>query len=368
MGKAMLRVAVVMAVLLALSTAAIADLSLNYEGSMKLPRPSINEYYAQGAAYVPHGTPRLPGSSVTGPTLLVYYGWQGHTFEYGSLPGLSLTAAQLAAAPTAVEIPTSSGGTQYWKSMALQNVDTAGNIWDSLSTVSTSTSAMYSDPGAHMMGASSLSPNYKIQESGWAGGYARRGAQRLGDGAGANLPTDGSLDGATFVMCRQLYNGPAYTIAVYNSVRNGDGGNMVSTELYRFDTGSWPANWQVNYVRDTSDAEYYLMWQEGGHTGDSFLIDVYDPSTSGAGATPSQPPLDIGPAIAGGAGWLAGGSKVAYLAVDWPTNQLYVLEQSGHDARVHVFTLQGPVAAPIPEPAGLGLVGLAVLGLKRRRS
>ena len=90
-------------------------------------------------------------------------------------------------------------------------------------------------------------------------------------------------------------------------------------------------------------------------------------STSGAGATPTYQ-LDIGPDIAAGAGWLGPGSNVAGFSMYWPTNERYVVENNGMDGRIHVFTLQGPVAAPIPEPAGLGLLGLMVLGFRKRRS
>jgi len=367
MGKAMLRVALVVAALVVLPLAARADLTLNYDGSLKLPRASIKDYYARGLAYVPNGAPRLGATPVTGPTLLVYYGWGAKTFEYGTLPALSTTAAQLAAASTAVEVPTTSGGTQYAKSKALQNVDSAGNIWDGVSTTSSLDSAMYSDPGTHKLGASSLSANYKVQETGWPGGYPRRGAMRLGDGAGGDLPSDGSVNGATFVMCQQIYSGPTYPIVVHDAVRTS-ATTVSSTELYRFDAGFWVADWQVNYVRDTSDAEYYMMWKEGGHAGDSFIIDFYDAvTTSGAGVTPTFQ-LDIGSDISGGAGWLAAGSKVSFVAVDWPNSQLYVLEHNGKDARVHLFTLQGPEAKPVAEPAGLGLLGLAALMGRKKRS
>ena len=370
MGKAMLRVAVVMAALLALSTAATADLTLNYEGSMKLPRVPIKDYYARGVAYLPDGhvRPGWGGAPVTGPTLLVHYDWGHQSFEYGSLPALSTTAAQLAAAPTPSQVSTAIGGTYYKGSKLLRNVDAAGNIWDCVpGSTSGGGTPMWSDPGAHVLGAGSLSGGYAVKESGWPSSFSNSGAMRLGDGAGGDLPSNGNLDGATFVMCRKSTSSPDYPVYVYSSVRSGDGGNMVSTELYHFNAGYWPANFQVDYVRDTSGAEYYMMWLYGGHAGDSFVIDFYDSSTSGAGATPTYQ-LDIGPAIAGGAGWLAAGSNVAGFSMHWPTNELYVVENNGMDGRIHVFTLQGPVAKPVPEPVGLGLVGMALLALKRRRS
>ena len=75
-----------------------------------------------------------------------------------------------------------------------------------------------------------------------------------------------------------------------------------------------------------------------------------------------------------GPDWITDYTWIRYVGVDWANSQLYLLEApqgttGGHlrEARVHVLTI-GEAPAPIPEPAGLGLVGLALLVIRKRRS
>jgi len=87
------------------------------------------------------------------------------------------------------------------------------------------------------------------------------------------------------------------------------------------------------------------------HTGDSLTIDFYSPSYSG-GTNVANPDyqIDIGPAVAAGAGWHHADSKIQDIAVDWDTSRLYVLDAgvngmpnpATRQARVHVFTVTGP--------------------------
>jgi MYXO-CTERM domain-containing protein len=357
-------------IMFACAASAPAALSLQYEGSLKLPRTSITDYYARSVAIVPDGNtrPGWGGAPVVGPSLMVTYDWAGNTFEYNQLPALETTPAGIAAAASAVELPVASGGTQY-KAQHVMSVDSAGNLWD-MSTLNTSSGgpAMYSEPGVHTLGTSGTTANYKIQESGWPGNYSLNGFLRRGDGSGGDNPTDGTAIGAKFIGARRGSGGEETNVNIHvYEVERVDATTMTSTEQFMFYTGlPWGKDaevelhaWQFAYVR-AGAKEYYLGWLRGGHSGDSFTLRVWDAATA-TGVDPAYETIDIGPDIAGGAGWLDASGIVRYIGVDWDNSRLYVLEQRLRDARIHVFS------AVVPEPATLGLVGLGLLPLLRRR-
>jgi len=378
MGKGMLRVAVVVAALVALSAAATAVPTLNYEGSFDLPSAAAwNSYYYVAATFVPDGNKR-PGSgvAVTGPSLLIGTSWGGpYTREVNTFP----TLAKLPTDPvgTATLVTNANGGTEYKGSgyEYMTCVDSAGNLWTPHQGNQWGPK-MWSNPGTHVLGQNTQPA--RSAESGWVpSSYlsSGKGALRLGDGSGGDLAADGTVVGAKFLTTSNAgsVNGRSH---VWESTRV-DASTMSSVSL--FDTVSNSQHHGAEYVRDTNGDEWFILYVPGAHTGDSFFLDFFASDSSGAVDTPTFS-VDIGPAILAGAGWLDGDgaskdSVINHVTVDWANNKLYVLDAgvSGgntrtREARIHVFTLQGPVARPVAEPAGLGLLGLALLGIRRKRS
>jgi len=381
MGKAMLRVAVVMAALLALSAAAMADLTLNYEGAFDLPSAAgWTSYYYQTAAFVPHGNTR-PGSgvAVTGPSLVIGTSHGGpYTREVNAFPALALLPTDPVG--TATLVTNANGGTEYKAANGYRpyvtSVDSAGNLWTPLANNQWGPS-MYSNPGNHVLGQNA-DPGLSA-EAGWpASSYLASGKAvlRKGDGSGGDLATDGTTVGARFLTTSNAgsVNGRTH---VWESTRV-DASNMNSGTASLFNTVSNSQQHGIEYVRDTGGNEWFLLYAPGAHTGDSFMLDFFASNSAGAVDTPTEQ-FDIGPAIAAGPGWLDGDglgsadSSVVHVTVDWDNSKLYVMDagvwgSSGNrQARIHVFTLED-VVPPVPEPTGLGLVGLALLALRRRRS
>ena len=363
-----LSVVVLAAALLALPLTASAGLTLNYEGSLKMPTRSSapKEYYARGAAFAPTGTPVLGGGSLTEPSLLVGYSWHQNTVEYTKLPTPAKTPAALAAALTAV---TGTTVVDRPADNVLGDVDSAGNMWDTDQyTSGGGHPGAYSDPGVHMLGATSLSSGRIVQETGWPAGWAGTVCLRRGDGAGNDLPSDGTTVGAKFLYVQRTH-ADGESAYVYEVTRS-DATTVSSTLLFKRSTGDFNTTDQfVQYVRDTSGAEYIMLSYEQGHSGDSHVLEFYDPATAIGGALNPAPAysLDIGPDIAAGAGWMNASSVVGATAVDWANSQLYVVDGRYKDVRIHVFTAQGPVARPVAEPGVLGLTLLGVPLLLRSR-
>ncbi len=389
MGKTMLRVAVVMMALLALSAAAMADLALNYEGSFNLPRTQAafgyTDYYGSNLAFVPSGTPRPawdaanPNDPVPGPSIVVRYSHQGHVVEYNQFPTLAKTPAELAAAGTAAGVPNTSGGTEY-KGGSPSCVDSDGDFWNGGPSGLPDPNIL-SDPGTFVLGTNTAGAQAAI-ETGWYVGpggsnYQNGGLLRLGDGAGGNLPTDGTAIDAHFITAGNLSNGPGYMNYVSDNVRTSGTTVTGSLMFTVYQENYLDGKVDVDYIRDTAGGEYVVMINtdyrsEAGIVPDgdgNFDIYVFPASTTGD-VKREDFAVNIGADIAAGAGWLTDGNYggVTSTAVDWDTHQLYVLEYDSKDARIHVFTFEGPVTPPIPEPAGLGLVGLALLAIRKRRS
>jgi hypothetical protein len=360
-----------------MASVASAGLTLNYDGSFNLPSAAAwGSHYYQHAVYVPNGNLR-PGSgtAVTGPSLVIATSHGGpFTREVNAFP----TLAKLPADPvgTATLLLNASGGTEYTGSGSggtspyVNIVDSAGNMWNPYGSYWGPRG--YGNVGNHVLGENAQ-PTLTTG-SGWLGGsYLNNGAiaLRKGDGSGGSLPTNGSVAGARFLQSPNL-SGVSGRIYMWESIADGSG-NVASTAL--FDTLSGGVAQRPEYVRDTSGNEWFLLYAPGNHTGDSYTLNFFAADSSGAVDTPTES-IDIGAAIAGGAGWMEadGGtdSQIKFVTVDWTNNQLYVLDAqvSGGSgtrlARMHVFTLDF-VVPPVAEPAGLGLIGLALLGLSKRK-
>ncbi len=361
MARHLILLALIAAVTCGPAASADAAVTLDYEGTFKLPRTSDVDYYPYGLAFVPDGNARPGnGQTVNGPTLLVTWTWAGHTYEY-TMPALSTDSGAL---NTATELDyTNDGGTEYGGNHRIRAADSAGHLWSTTYTSSTSPAGMYSKTDTYVVGTNDSSA-IAIQESGWPGSYALGGAMRLGDGVGGALPTDGLATGATFLMTRRI-SGGSYPVVVEQAVRT-DATTMSSSELFRFNAGTWndAGTYQLQYAKDTAGGEWYIVFQMGGHSGDSYTLSFYDPTTSGTDPA-ADFTIDIGGDIAGGGGWVSSTSAVTAITVDWDNSQLYVMDMSGRDAKVHVFTFNG--GAPVPEPATLALLAIGGLGLAAAR-
>jgi len=103
----------------------------------------------------------------------------------------------------------------------------------------------------------------------------------------------------------------------------------------------------------------------GGHV--LLFYDPADLAAVAAGGNPYDPqPYDVIDMSA----YLTQGTYFGGAAFDENKHILYVSEYGGGGSNygtVHVFHIAEPTL-PIPEPAGLGLMGLALLSLRRRRS
>jgi len=356
-----------MAVLLSVPLAALAVPTLVYEGSLKLPDAGGGAHYPSYMVFVPNdptgsNRPGWGGTPIVGPSLVVRYTNVNDTREWNALPALSKTSAGLL---NATQLPGASGGTDYSGGQYIRDIDSSGNIWDTSFTSSTSPTGMYSNPGTHVLGGTTdpVAPAYKIQETGWPGSWAVGGFLKRS----AGLPTDGTAIGATFVTSRRRSDG----CYVEQEVRTG-ATTMVTTPLFTFSGTFNDSPYFIQYAPATDGEEFFIRWKQGGHTGNTFTIDLYDSTAAGADPTPVASP-DIGDMIFKGAGFLDPNSSIDYVAVDWANSQLYVLDGGTsssasalrRSAHIHVFTLAPP---PIPEPAGLGLMGLALLAIRRKRS
>ena len=345
-----------------------------YDGSFNLPNASAwGDYYYGFLSFVPDGTPRpgWEGDPVEGPTLLVRTTWANKTREV-VIPALSTTPGDL---QTATWLTNADGGTEIDGGWFPTTADSDGNLWGTHFTSLTAHSGLRSDPGNAVLGGTE--PLTDIQESGWPGTFPIDGLLRRGDGYGNDLPTSGLAEPpapATFLVCRQPSGGEGYHVAIHEVTRI-DADNVSSEVLfYLWRDGFDDGNRKMTYVRDAGGDEWFAFLQPGTHDDDSFIIEFYDPTLSG-GVEVDSPTWtwDIGPDVLAGAGWHAGDSFIVDIAFDWDNNQFYVLDggrfgtSNNREGRVHVFTLFQEPPPPIPEPAGLSLLGMALLGLKRKR-
>ena len=261
MGKAMLRVAVVMAALLALSTAATADLTVNYEGSFNLPvATGWNDYYAGSLVFVPDKAtrPGWNGATVKGPTLVVTYNHYQKTVEFDQLPALAKDAGSLG---TANWLTNANGGTYWDGSRLVGDVDSVGTVWDIRGGGSSSTNdGMFRDPfGGHVLGGTSAA----VLNADWYSVHPVGGALRKGDGAGGDLITDGSTVGAKFVISQRSNPGDvgAWAGKVTEVTRTGAGENDVTTQhLFQYyGVSDADRHHCVQYVRDLGGEEWFVL-------------------------------------------------------------------------------------------------------------
>lgn len=374
---------------LAVAANAFALPTLEYEGSFLVPRVNPDFYDAQTIVVVPDGHTRPGGGAVAGPTIVM-----GH--RQGGAPGayeLQIPALKTAGPlNSATLVPGVSGGTEFpGHSLGPTCIGSAGNFWRAKGGVWHDTDGLLSAPddgdggtADYTLGTSAtVSPS--VVEGDWLpeNRFDYDGTIRRGDAAGNSLPTDGTADGATFLMNHDGSSG-TYTAGVFQCVRNGVGGPMTSqVELFhpRKPSTSWrDGAFKLDYMRDTAGDEWFVLalpddtpWDGTNHHYDLYFYQgdladggEYDPDPMSAKAGGFT--VDVGPLVDAGAGWRhTTHTKVTDFAVDWENSQLYLID-TWTDSRIHVFTLEGEAAEPIPEPgfAGLLLFGAGALLRKRR--
>jgi hypothetical protein len=184
--------------------ATAATLILDYEGSFNLPPANgWGDHYARSVVFIPDGNAR-PGSAraVTGPSLLVWYHWAGHTVGFNDLP------APVEAGPLGVAtwLRNANGGTEsdgpggytYYP----VDVCSAGNIWAGFKASGGGPLTALSNPGVTVLGGTSHAVS--TVESGWpTGGFSLNAVLRRGDAVGEDYPTDGTDTGARFLVLRR---------------------------------------------------------------------------------------------------------------------------------------------------------------------
>lgn len=333
-------------------------LELAYEGSFLSPSPEPS-YTAYTICFVPAGTTR-PGNAqpVSGPTLIV--GWEsrnaGNKVKEFTIPALVKTGTMNYAS----WVLNANGGTDFLKpansgdrNTGPYDVDSAGYFWGP-AKLDWGEYGLRSDRINWLLGGTSTTGLYlNVAEAGWGGTrYPLSGVLRRGDGAGHDLTvTDGTKNGAKFIHSS---GGNAGTCAgrVVQSVRNGNGGNMVSTVLFaptNCPGTAWGDNgWDVTYVRDTCGSEWFLVFRGS-------LNGTYKSSTwyfyrgdlaDGLGHCPNET-INVHTMITNGVGYSTGGApsgpqSLRDIAVDWQNSRLYLLDSLGYSSsRVHVFTLKG---------------------------
>jgi hypothetical protein len=384
MAKRMMVAMFVMAIVAAASVAMAAP-TAEYVGTFK----AASGWYRSGITLVPETTNDTRGTvldDLNAATLLTWaYGNSGddNLREWYIPTDASLAVVAGDAPPAAVQVATADGGTY------VQDGNALGANWPSAITLmgNNTVYGMYGNQAAPgfggeiplgTVGVASASIDHQYPPLPSVVGHTTSHWVERGGLAAVAGTTD------TLVSVAYRSGGTAIVVGTHVKGAPDTTGFVWTTtpEFYFHTSTTNHRRWAIEYVV-FGGSEYYVMYDGTvGHAGDAELL-FFDASVfkdTGGGAVDADLTgptftIDLNTVMADGWGWNAATTAVMDMTYDAATGRLYLIEDHpngtrvpGRDAPIHVLQLAVPPTPPVAEPAGLGLLGLALLGLKKRRS
>ena len=361
----MMSVFLVFALMGLMAVPAMADgLALSYQGSFY----AASGHYGKGLTYVADGVGSgdRPGT-VTGPTILTAGGHGGSDdLREWYIPALVTTGAPV----SATRVPyagATEGGTNVVNLNVLGGTGGAasiavmgGEVWRQVAEDRDVVCGL----GLIKLGSNET----------WNGGTGVSSAQTYGTPTGAYYVSSGLAEkwDETDTLLRTSWNYSAGGQTVYVSRHvKGAGGvggdpneySWTTTPVFSyFSADAAYRRGNLEYV-DIGGDKYYVLCTEVQNTA---VLDFFNASTATGSVVAPDFSIDVTSDITNGVGWFYLNSRIRDLAYDGDST-FYLMDSAtggGDGTRVHVFTVEIP---PVAEPAGLGIAGLILMTLKRRR-
>jgi len=373
----LVRLAMAAALVMALGTVAMADPiapdRLEYQGAFKLS--GTWAYGGYGAAYYGPGNPAPLAGELTGSLKVYGHAWY-HNIGEVAIPttlGKKSEGATLATLTTArtIQTPAPSGTAQPGAGGALEYLAGMDKLCYGTNT-SGGAGHGFSDPdGTNPQGLWSLAG----QDQRRLGGAISEIAPAW---AAANLPAGQAL--ITGFEWESYGAGP--TIVAYDPSDPAPGTTLPSTRLLAYSGTNPMTDW------DRDDTWGGSAWLEAGADSAVVLLGRKDVTNMGGDSGAADDlhawilfydPADLAAVVAGGNTYdpqpyatldvsaeMFSVQELEAAAYDRERSLLFGIENNNGNETIHVWLVTEP-ALPIPEPAGLGLMGLALLALRRRR-